>query len=76
MKITITHATDTGRADDWVAESDSLPRKGIGKTWGYALEGLIRSNLEAFGVTELATVDPFHATESLRTTRWRSGGGE
>ena len=71
MKITITHATNIGRADDWISASDALPRKGIGKSWGEALESLIRANLPAFGVEELVTEDPFHENESLRTTVWK-----
>ncbi len=72
MKITITHATNTGRADDWISESDTLPRKGIGKTWGEALESLIRANLPAFGVHELTIADPFEEREPLKTTTWKA----
>jgi hypothetical protein len=72
-KITITHDADGGQLRDWRAEADGL-LPGIGKTWGQALESLVRGNLAKLGIIELRTVDRFNA--NVADVTWRAIGHE
>lgn len=58
-----------GSTDSWVASCQALPRKGIGRTWGEALESLVRSNLPEIGFTELRIEDP--TDEANPVTTWK-----
>jgi hypothetical protein len=73
MRIALTHQHADGRADDWVAEAVGMPRKGIGLNSTEALGSLLRANLGAFGITEVATDElPPGPGEPRRAFLWQA----
>lgn len=53
MKILITQRDERGAADSWIASSEDLPRKGIGRTQAEAMASLLGCNLDVFGIQEI-----------------------
>lgn len=53
---------NVGKKNEWIAQSDTCENIGIGHTRADAIDSLIRSNLEIFGIKSWTDIDELSQT--------------